>query len=508
MFPNDVNFNSIVSLESEKNGVVEEIPFRMLILGDWSGNQLKKEFLSRSPIEIDRDNFDTVINRLQTNLELDLSLENSQIISLKFSELNDFHPDNLYRQVPLFSALRDLRRRLENPDTFSSAAREVRNWFNKDQAVESNQSVAEPKSVDSEELLDRILSGKSENVKLQTVHNAELSSLIQDLVRPHLLTFDENEQKALISIVDEATSNLMRKILHHPKFQILESAWRSLWFLVKNTQTNSLLKIYILDITKDELTDKLKEYNDLADSDIYRQIVGDANSQFDYENWAAMFGNYDFQPDVDDIATLIRLSKIGSVIQSPFISKISETLLGIESLSLKSEYYDWMFSEDSSKGKLWSTLRSLPESKYLGLTINKFLTRLPYGAKTDEIDSFSFEEFNGNPLHNNYVWGNSCFISALLLARSFSKYEWQMKNHLEQEVDNLPNHIYNIGLETIIKPCAEVALTQNACEKLMEFGLMPLSSLKNTNRVRLTRFQSVAIPDSALMGRWNSNKIY
>lgn len=281
MFLDNDNFDSIISFESEKSGIIEEIPFRMLILGDWSGDEIEKDFSSRSPIEIDRDNFDSVINRLHTKLELEISLENSQFISLEFRELDDFHPDNLYRQVPLFSDLRNLRRRLANPNSFNSAAREVRSWLSEKQTISSSQVTSEPKSVDSEELLDQILSNKSDNVKLQIFQNAELSNLLKDLVSPHLLTFDENEQKALISIVDEATSNLMRKILHHPKFQNLESAWRSLYFLVKNTQTDSLLKIYILDLKKDELINKLKQCNNLTDSEIYRKIVVDANNTFD-----------------------------------------------------------------------------------------------------------------------------------------------------------------------------------------------------------------------------------
>lgn len=505
MFPNNDNFDSLISLESEKSGVIEEIPFRMLILGDWSGDEIKKDFSSRSPIEIDRDNFDSVINRLHTKVELDISLENSQFISLEFRELDDFHPDNLYRQIPLFSDLRNLRRRLTNPDSFNSAAREVRSWFNEEQTIGSSKVTSEPKSVDPEELLDQILSGKSEHIKLQTTQSTELSNLLKDLVRPHLLTFDENEQKALISIVDEATSNLMRRILHHPKFQNLESAWRSLYFVVKNTQTDLHMKIYILDITKDELITKLKQCNNLTDSEIYRKIVIDTNNMFDDEPWAVMFGNYDFQPNVDDIAALIRLSKIGSAIQSPFVSKISDNLLGIESLFLKPEYYDWNISEDSANGKLWSTLRSLPESKFLGLTINKFLTRLPFGSKTEEIDSFPFQEFNEKSNHNSYLWGNSCFIVALLLARSFSKYEWEMGSRLEQEVENLPIHIYSDGFETATKPCAEIDLTQTACEKLMELGLMPLISFKDIDRARLAKFQSVTNPVSALMGRWKNN---
>lgn len=504
MFPNDDNFDSIVSLENEKSGIFKELPFRMLILGDWSGDEIKKDFSSRVPIEIDRDNFDLVINRLHTKLELNLSSENNQIVSLEFGELDDFHPDNIYRQVPLFSDLRDLRRRLANSDTFNTAAREVRGLFKKGHTVESNQEIVELKRVDSEELLEQILSGKSESVKIQTNQNTSLSNLLKDLVTPHLLTFDENEQKTLISIVDEAISNLMRKILHNSKFQNLESAWRSLFFLVKNTQTNSLLKIYILDVTKEELSNKLKECNNLTDSEVYRKIVIDANNRFDGENWAAMFGNYDFQPNVDDVATLIRLSKIGNAIQSPFISRISDNVLGIESLFLTPEHSDWSLPADSSTGKLWSTLRSLPESNFLGLTINKFLIRLPFGLKTDEIDSFSFEEFDQKTTHNTYLWGNSCFIVALLLARSFSKYGWQMGRLLEQEVENMPIHIYSDGFEKITKSCAEISFTQAACEKLMELGLMPLISFRNTDLVRLAGFQSLTDPVSALRGRWKN----
>ncbi|MCD9186266.1 MAG: type VI secretion system contractile sheath large subunit [Pyrinomonadaceae bacterium] len=505
MFPDDDNFESFVSLESEKVGIVEEIPFRILILGDWSGDGIKKELSSRSPVEIDRDNFDSVINRLHTKLELDLSLENDHIISLEFSELSDFHPDNIYRRVPLFADLRDLRRRLVNPDTFNSAAKDVRNWFIEDSKFESNQEIEKLKTVNSEDLLDQILSGKSENIKLQVPHNEELSSLLKDLVRPHLLNFDENEQKALISVVDEATGNLMRTILHHPKFQNLESAWRSLFFLVRNTETDSLLKIYVLDLTKHEIINKLKECNNLTDSEVYRKIVVDANETFGDKPWAAMFGNYTFQPGIDDIAALIRLSKIADTLQSPFISKIADTLLEVESMYLKPAFSDWNLSEDSITGKLWSTLRSLPESKFLGLTINRFLTRLPFGSKTDEIDSFSFEEFDEHSKHDSYVWGNSCFIVALLLANSFTKYGWQMGSHFEQEVEKLPIHIYSDGFETITKPCAEVNLTQTACERLLELGLMPLISFRDTDRIRLSRFQSVTKPVSALMGRWRDS---
>ena len=55
------------TLERERGGVVEEPPFRMLVLGDWSGDSPKKDIAERRPIEVDRDNFDELIRRLAQN---------------------------------------------------------------------------------------------------------------------------------------------------------------------------------------------------------------------------------------------------------------------------------------------------------------------------------------------------------------------------------------------------------------------------------------------------------
>ena len=54
-----------------------------------------------------------------------------------------------------------------------------------------------------------------------------------------------------------------------------------------------------------------------------------------------------------------------------------------------------------------------------------------------------------------------------------------------------------------LKPCAEVLLTDEAAEMLLDRGFMPLASMKNADRVRVVRFQSVADPPVALAGRWN-----
>jgi type VI secretion system protein ImpC len=97
---------------------------------------------------------------------------------------------------------------------------------------------------------------------------------------------------------------------------------------------------------------------------------------------------------------------------------------------------------------------------------------------------------------------NGCFAAALLLARSFSAYGWEMGRDLMQELEDLPLHMYKSAGETVYQPCGEALLTHSACERLMEYGLMPIVSYKNSDRVRLARFQSISDPVSALGGRW------
>ncbi len=82
-----------------------------------------------------------------------------------------------------------------------------------------------------------------------------------------------------------------------------------------------------------------------------------------------------------------------------------------------------------------------------------------------------------------------------------------MENALLQDINDLPIHIYQADNETIIKPCAEVFLTQKAAEKILEEGLMPLLSFRDSDHMRLARFQSIALPSTPLNGKWTSLEV-
>jgi len=506
MFPTDTDIETKITLETEAMPIDEESPFHILILGDWSGRESRSSTaLSLGPIEIDRDNFDDVLRKLNVGLNLKFQGSGETALSLNFTELDDFHPDKIFQQLPLFADLRGVRQRLVKADTFDEAAREVRSWLVDDENSEGMQSKKEVISSElsqpvPDDLLDQILGktdAESSTTKNKNVEQSELSAFIGKLVRPHIIQTDTAEQSRLLMIVDEVTSDLMRKILHHPQFQALESAWRGIYLLVRRIETDTFLKLFLFDISKDELAANLKSVNNLSDSDIYRTLF-----EKTVEPWAVVCGNYTFGLNVDDVSILIRLAKLGNAIDAPFISHIEPEMFGFKSFASASALDNWQIVENSVEGKLWETLRAIPDSKYLGMALPRFLARLPYGKQTDPTENFYFEEFTSSQEHEQYLWANPIFICALLFAQSFHQFGWNLISNFRQDVDGLPLYLCKVDNEAKTKPCAEITMSESNYEKLLNHGLISLISFRDTDKVRLGGLQSLAYPPSGLSGRW------
>ncbi len=496
--PNDRGFEAQFNFGDASGNVVDDPPFHILALGNWSGDANGGDISSRRTIEIDRDNFDEVMARLNTQASLDF--DDGSAIDLQFNSLDDFHPDEIFRRVEIFEQLRSLRKRLNNSDSFKDAAYEARQLFGIKRADGEQASPVEDEPA-ADNLLDAILAqpeGGAAAPKRKL--SGELGSLVSDLVRPHLVTVDEQQQSSLIGLVDAATSGLMRKILHHRAFQALEASWRGLFFMVRRTDTSTELKIHILDASKDQISSELKNAESLSSTHLYKIIVSESVGMPDAEPWSLILGDYAFSPVVDDVAALMRISKLAAAAGAPFVSHMRPDVLGIHSLNEHPDPAEWNAAANSDAAKLWSALCGQAESASLGMTIPRFITRLPYGSDTDPLDTFSFEEFESVSEHDNYLWSNGCFAVGQLLADSFGNYGWEMKDRLAQDIDGLPLHAYKQNGEAAYKPCAEITMTETGVNELIDVGLMPLVSYRGTDRVKLAMYQ--AINGKALSGRW------
>ncbi len=515
MVPSENDFDTKITLESEVSPLREEPPFRILVLGDWSGRtsrHLDFDWSNSNPLEIDKDNFDEVFRKLAISLNLEFSFSGANNLSLNFTEFDDFHPDKIFRQLPIFADLRNIRRRLTNSQTFNEAAREVRSWLIEAEASETLESGVNSTSTEQTEpvpgnLLDQILgqqsAGQTTGSQTQNTGFSELSTFIKKLVKPHLIQTDTAEQSKLLIIVDEVISDLMRKIFQHPQFQALESAWRGLYLLVRRLETDSTLQIYLTDISKEEVSSNFKSVNDLEDSFFYRILSRNSFQQNSDESWAVVCGIYSFSINVDDVAMLMRLSKISSAFKTPFVSHLNPDIFGVKSFGDIENLKDPKNLEESDTFKLWSVLRANPESNYLALAMPRILARLPYGEKTEPTEDFHFEELTNNIEHNHYLWTNPAFAIAILLGQTFKRFSWKITPNFLTDIDNLPAPFNYSEQETKPKSVAEVFLSYSDYEKILQRGLIPVLSFKGKDHIRLGSIQSVRYPSALLKGRWS-----
>jgi type VI secretion system protein ImpC len=511
-----------------------ETPFCIALLGDFSGRESRgileigSALADRRAILVDRDNFEEAMARLHPEIKLPVGGD-SGALGLKFSELEDFHPDRIIERAQMFRRLREARIRLNDPATFAAAAEEL---GLAPPALKTSKPSPEPSRrtasfvpplPPSGSFLDAVIeeaateeasssgeTSRRSNASRPTTNDQgrttnvpdDLQRFVRRVTEPHLVTVPDSRQAEVLSVIDRALGSQMRALLHVPAFQALEAAWRAIFLLVRRLDTGSQLKLYLIDVSKPELAADLGSSEDLDSTGLFRLLVDRRVGAPSAEPWALIVGNYTFGPARQDASTLARLAQIAGAAGAPFLAAASPHAVGCESFAETPYPEDWKWKADAEDNTAWRAMREIPEAEYLGLAMPRFLLRLPYGQTTDPVESFSFEEMPDSPVHEDYLWGNPAFACALLLAQSFSDDGWQMRPGTHSELDGLPLHAYKQDGDTELKPCAEALLTERAAGKMLENGLMPLVWLKRQDAVRLVRFQSIAEPLSALAGPW------
>jgi type VI secretion system protein ImpC len=500
--PKPYDFGSIeldIAPQERKSAVAvdPESSFRMLVMGDFSGRANRgvvEKVAGRRPVVVDRDNIDSLLSRMKAALELPLA--GGGRLRLDFKELEDFHPDRIFTQHEIFRALKATRDNLANPSTFRATADRLRP-VERAPAPKPAEAVAE---VLSGSLLDQVLeqaeTGAGGGAPVRAAD--PLGSYVRAIVSPHIVPKPDARQPELLAQVDKAISEAMRAILHHPDFQALEAAWRGLDFLARGIETDSQLKLYILDVSLAELAADFGSADDLSATGIYKLLVGQTVQTPGAATWTVMGGNYTFDDGLVSIEMLCRFALIASKAGAPLLAAADSKVLGCKSFGQTPDPDDW----ERKNEEAWSFIRSFAEAPYLGLTAPRFLLRLPYGKQTSPVETFPFEEMP-ELRHNDYLWGNSIFACMILICQAFSEYGWAMRPGMVAEIGGLPVHVYkDSDGDPQMKACAEALLTQRAAERMLEKGLIPVVSFKSQDKIRVAGFQSVAKPHRPLAGRW------
>jgi len=337
-----------------------DTPFRILVLGDFSGRAHRGEPPPErlKPYLADRDTLDEVISRMRPELQL-----GARGPVLRFRELDDFHPDRIHRH-----------------EIFAK--------------VEAAKPAAPPAPIPLPPPDVAALTGGSllDSV-LETTEGRPASDVWQEFIErtaaQGAVAREDPRVAQQKAAADAKAGELMRAILHQRDFQALEAAWRGLDWLVRGLETGPLLKVYVLDLAKGDVEVSLHELN--------RLLMASG------EPWSLVVGNYVFSRTAADIELLTRLAGIMHAAGAVFIAETDANDPP---------------SKDAERS--WEALSASPEAAAIGLALPRFLLRLPYGAKTSTIDSFQFEEMPGAPAHTDYLWSNPSLACAYLLGQGSS----------------------------------------------------------------------------------------
>jgi type VI secretion system protein ImpC len=259
------------------------------------------------------------------------------------------------------------------------------------------------------------------------------------------------------------------------------------------------LQVHLVDVSRQELAADLGS-DAVEGSGIHRLLVEESVGTPGSDPWALLVGAFALGEDAGELDILARLGRVARDAGAPFIAEASPVLAGVPSIAAAPDPDDW--TDDAPSG--WSELRALPVAQHVALALPRLLLRLPYGKHTDECDVVSFEEMlpDVRPAHESYLWGSGSLAAALLLGEAFVDSGWSLRPG--REISNLPLHVYHTDGETVATPCAEVLLTERAAERLLDRGLSPLLSVRDSDAVILPRLQSIAEPLARLSARWRA----
>ena len=452
-------------------------PMRIAILGDFGAGALVGRIQTgtaldkRKPMKVEFDTLEDALARLQLKLTLPLGADNAPV-EIELAEIESFHPDELYRNLEIFSALASLRKRLNNTATFAVAAAELKEWgldagpAASKVSARARASGAAPSSGASLDDFSR-LTGRPA-VKLGT--DDSIDSLLRRVVGPFIVPAAAPNKDALVASVDKALADAMRAVLHQPDFQNTESLWRGVDFLLRRLETSHQLQVHLIDIGAEELAADLSSVDDLADSGLYKLLVEQPSQDADggYSYIAACY-HFDATPPHAEL--LGRAARVAAHAGAPLL-----TAIATDPFTDRREPPHRLIRE------AFQALKDLPDASYLALLGPRFLLRHPYGKKSDPISSFAFEEFSRSSGLRGMLWGHPALLALTVLG----------SRGAQLAINDLAFHHYvDEDGDSVALPCTDRLINTDRAGLLRGYGINGVMAHKGEALVRLAGLEAI-----------------
>ncbi|MCK9908483.1 type VI secretion system contractile sheath large subunit [Microbacteriaceae bacterium K1510] len=325
-----------------------------------------------------------------------------------------------------------------------------------------------------------------------------VAAFVAELMKPSRA--DEKVNNAvvdqMIAEIDRKISEQLDAVLHTEQFQQLESSWRGLKFMVDRTDFRQNIKVEILSVSKDELLTDFEDSPEIVKSGLYKHVYTAEFGQFGGQPVAAMVSAYEFSAGAQDVKLMQYMSAVGAMSHAPVIASAAPEMFGVEKHEDIANLKDLQSIFEGPKYAKWNSFRESEDSRYFGLTLPRFLLRLPYGPDTVPVKSFNYQEQSAGET-DNYLWGNAAFAFATRLTDSFAKYRWCPNIIGPQSggaVENLNLHTYESMGQLQSKVPTEVLISDRREFELADQGFIALTMRKGSDNAAFFSANSVQKP--------------
>lgn len=354
--------------------------------------------------------------------------------------------------------------------------------------------------VESASLLDDIVA-QSKVAKTDTEH-ARAKDLITELVKEVMqgtVTVSDNLSATIdarIAELDQLISTQLSEVMHAPAFQKLESSWTGLQYLCKQTSTGEQMKIKVFNASKKELVKDFKTAIDFDQSALFKKVYEEEFGTFGGAPFATMIGDYEIGRGAEDMYFVEQMSHVAAAAHAPFISAASAEIMGLESYTDLGKPRDLAKVFDTVEYAKWKSFRESDDSRYVALTLPRFLGRLPFDPKEgNTTEGFNYVESVDGTNHDKYLWVNAAYAFAARLTSAFENYGWCAAIRGVEGgglVEDLPTHTFKTDDGEVALKCpTEIAITDRREKELSDLGFVPLVHCKNTDYAAFFGAQSV-----------------
>jgi len=272
-------------------------------------------------------------------------------------------------------------------------------------------------------------------------------------------------QAGLAAVLDEALGDTLRAVLADPGFRSLEQTWTGLRFLLRRVDFRTGVRLYVLPTTRALVARHAREV-----------LEPFAEEQRREPRVVVTLADFDLAGDPEGLVLAAALAAVAAENQSPLVAGADPALFGLERFAeiQRVENIDDLMNDDEHAG--WNELRASEDSRWLALTANRFLMRLPYGAEGDRVKGFAFEE-NPQDRDPSYLWGRGIWAIGERLASSYARTGWGVRVTGQDEDDvvaDLPVRLTRLRTGEIVPAPLETVLSERRALEFSQSGVIAL----------------------------------